>query len=79
MANYHKNHRKTRRRYLFSGIAVVGVALVAVIASSLGSNHTIDPAKLAQAELGDIARSVVATGKIEPLATTRSRQCRLHH
>ncbi len=68
MASNHKNHRKTRRRYLFSGIALVGVALVAVIASSLGSNHTIDPAKLAQAELGDIARSVVATGKIEPLA-----------
>jgi len=32
------------------------------------SKRTIDPSKLASAERGDLARVVVATGKIQPLS-----------
>ena len=46
----------------------MGLALVIVGASAaLRPNRTIDPDKLATVERSDIARSVVATGKIEPL------------
>ncbi|HEY7825294.1 MAG TPA: efflux RND transporter periplasmic adaptor subunit [Candidatus Acidoferrales bacterium] len=41
--------------------------LIVVATSALRPNHTIDPDKLATIDRGDIARSVVATGKIEPL------------
>jgi HlyD family secretion protein len=63
-----KNGRKRRKRWLVFGGIGVGL-LVAVIATmaALRPNKTIDPDKLATVERGDIARSVVATGKIEPL------------
>jgi len=38
------------------------------VKAALRPNNQIDPSKLATIERGDIARSVVATGKIEPLA-----------
>lgn len=67
MAGVVKNGRKRRRYILFTIIlvAVVGTAIVA--ASSFNSSPTIDESKLATVERGDLARSVVATGKIEPL------------
>jgi HlyD family secretion protein len=68
MANNHKNGKK-RRRWIIWG--VVGLVLVGGIVGTglaLRSNTTIDPSKLAKVERGDLARSVVATGKIEPLA-----------
>jgi HlyD family secretion protein len=34
--------------------------------AGLKPNHSIDPSKLVTVEIGDIARSVVATGKIQP-------------
>jgi HlyD family secretion protein len=67
MANNH-NHKK-RRRWLLFGIA--GVILIGGgfgIFAALRPNHQIDPSKLATVTRGDLARSVVATGKIEPLA-----------
>ncbi|MBZ5561626.1 MAG: efflux RND transporter periplasmic adaptor subunit [Acidobacteriia bacterium] len=67
MAN--NNHHKKRRRWILA--AVAGVILVGGgfgIAAALKPNHSIDPSKLAEVTKGDIARSVVATGKIEPLA-----------
>ena len=36
--------------------------------AALRPSHTIDPSKLAAVERGDLARVVVATGKIEPLS-----------
>jgi HlyD family secretion protein len=71
MAN-HTNGRKNgrrRRRLIWTGsiVVVLGVAILGVKAS-LKPNNQIDPSKLAAVEKGDIARSVVATGKIEPLA-----------
>src|SRR5437868_15283623 len=61
--------RKRRKRIIiWSSIAAGVLALVVtgvVIASSTGTK--IDPSKLAKVEKGDLAKSVVATGKIEPI------------
>jgi HlyD family secretion protein len=63
-----KNGRKRRRRWIFLGGGAAALVLIVVIASAaLRPNHAVDPDKLAAVERGDIARSVVATGKIEPL------------
>src|ERR1700675_4239081 len=64
------NGRKKRRKriIIWSSIAAAVVALVVtgvVIASTSGTK--IDPSKLAKVEKGDLAKSVVATGKIEPI------------
>jgi HlyD family secretion protein len=50
---------------LLLGLVVTGVV---GLRKKLRANHTIDAAKLATVEKGDVARSVVATGKIQPLA-----------
>ncbi|HEV8254578.1 MAG TPA: efflux RND transporter periplasmic adaptor subunit [Vicinamibacteria bacterium] len=60
---------RSRRRRILMGVAAVVVVLVAVgIVSASRSKGEIDPSKLATVERGDIARSVVATGKIQPLS-----------
>jgi HlyD family secretion protein len=61
--------RKRRRRIIWIGIAtvVLGGGGYGVMAA-LRPNHTIDPSKFASVERGDLARVVVATGKIEPLS-----------
>jgi len=63
-----KARSKRRKRIILLTSIAVGLALVIVGASAaLRPNRTIDPDKLATVERSDIARSVVATGKIEPL------------
>jgi HlyD family secretion protein len=60
--------KKRRKRIIIvSSIVVVLILVVTgvVIASSGGTK--IDPSKLAKVEKGDLAKSVVATGKIEPI------------
>ena len=60
--------KKRRKRIIWISIAatvVVLVVAVALIASTGGTK--IDPSKLAKVEKGDLAKSVVATGKIEPI------------
>ena len=60
--------KKSRRRLLLAGIAgVVLLGVVGLVSASRG-HEEIDSSKLAAIEKGDIARSVVATGKIEPLS-----------
>jgi HlyD family secretion protein len=63
------NKKKRRKRIIiWSSIAAAVLALVitgVVIASTSGTK--IDPSKLAKVEKGDLAKSVVATGKIEPI------------
>jgi HlyD family secretion protein len=58
--------RRRRRILIASGAAVV-LLIVAGIVSAARSKVEVDPSKLAPVEKGDIARSVVATGKIQPL------------
>lgn len=60
-----KNNRK-RLFYLLGGVAVVAVIVVGLVAATRGGTK-IDPSRLAKVEKGDLARSVVATGKIEPI------------
>ena len=63
-----KNGRKKRKRLiLFGSLAVVLGLVIVGAAAALRPNRTIDPDKLATVERSDIARSVVATGTIEPL------------
>src|SRR6202167_2610001 len=59
--------KRRKRIIIFSSIAVLVVLIVAgaLIASSGGTK--IDPSKLAKVEKGDLAKSVVATGKITPI------------
>ena len=67
--NGNGNGKKKRRRIIIYGsIAAFLILVIAVglIASSL-SGTKIDPSKLAKVEKGDLAKSVVATGKIEPI------------
>jgi HlyD family secretion protein len=64
-----KAAKKRRRRIIFISIA----AFVLIgggygVYAALRPNHEIDPSKLAAVERGDLARSVVATGKIQPLS-----------
>lgn len=63
-----KARSKKRKRLILFGSITGGLVLVIVGASAaLRPNRTIDPDKLATVERNDIARSVVATGTIEPL------------
>src|SRR6476619_7141611 len=70
VVNGSANGRKKRRKriIIISSIVLVVLILfgVAVAAFSHG-NTKIDPSKLAKVEKGDLAKSVVATGKVEPI------------
>ncbi|MGO9274280.1 MAG: efflux RND transporter periplasmic adaptor subunit [Terriglobia bacterium] len=68
MNNNHKNGRKRRRWILITVIIVLVAGATIGLTAALRPGHQIDPSKLAAVERGDVARSVVATGKIEPLA-----------
>jgi HlyD family secretion protein len=67
MANNGKNNHKKRKRIIIGAVVLGLLAAVVGIAAALRPKNTIDPSKLAAVEKGDIAKSVVATGKIEPL------------
>src|ERR1700724_2283811 len=66
--NGNDKNKKRRRRIIYGVIAVVVLLVVVggVYAASSGGTK-IDPSKLAKVEKGDLAKSVVATGKIEPI------------
>jgi len=61
-----KKKRNRRILYVGIGVAVVLVAVGGLIAAARGGTK-IDPSKLAKVERGDLAKSVVATGKVEPI------------
>ena len=64
MANQRK--RKTRWWWWAGGAAILVVVLVVGLAAR-GSHTKIEPSRLAKVTRGDIAKSVVATGKIQPI------------
>ncbi len=62
-----KNRRK-RLFFILGSVAVVLLVVVGLVAATRGSTK-IDPSKLAKVEKDDLAKSVVATGKIEPITS----------
>jgi HlyD family secretion protein len=62
------NGKKKSRRliYILGTFTVLIIVVVVLVAATRGSTK-IDPSKLAKVERGDLAKSVVATGKIEPI------------
>jgi len=63
------NGKKKRRRLIIWGSVVAVIVLliaVGVIVAKSGGTK-IDPSKLAKVEKGDLAKSVVATGKVTPI------------
>ncbi len=68
MASNGRNGKKRRRWVWIAGLIVILAGAGVAIQASLKPDNSIDPSRLAEVERGDIARSVVATGKIEPRA-----------
>ncbi|HTC74940.1 MAG TPA: efflux RND transporter periplasmic adaptor subunit [Edaphobacter sp.] len=65
MATQRKNKRKF---WLWTGLIVlVAVAALGIAVTARGNTTKFEPSQLGKAELGDIARSVVATGKVQPI------------
>lgn len=62
------NGKKKSKRvfYILGAFAVLALIVVGLVAATRGSTK-IDPSKLGKVERGDLAKSVVATGKIEPI------------
>src|ERR1700704_3296777 len=62
------NKKKRRKLYIWGGIGVGIVLLIAIGVFAFTRGGTkIDPSKLAKVEKGDLAKSVVATGKVTPI------------
>jgi HlyD family secretion protein len=61
--------RKNKRKFwLWTGLIVlVVVAALGIAVAARGNTTKFEPSQLGKAELGDIARSVVATGKVQPI------------
>jgi HlyD family secretion protein len=65
LATQRKNKRKT---WLWASLtALVVIVVLGVVAAARGNTTKFEPSQLAKAERGDIARSVVATGKVQPI------------
>jgi HlyD family secretion protein len=66
--NGNNGKKKRRRLMIWGSVAAVLVLLIAggVFAATRGGTK-IDPSKLAKVERGDLAKSVVATGKVTPI------------
>ena len=69
MANGNGNKKKRRKRYIYIGGLILAVVVIVVIVMAATRGGTkIDPTKLAKVERGDLAKSVVATGKVQPIS-----------
>lgn len=60
--------KKRRKRIIIGSVIIVIIVLIVGVAVAFSHGSTkIDPSKLAKVEKGDLAKSVVATGKVEPI------------
>jgi HlyD family secretion protein len=60
--------KKRRKRIIYSSVAAGCVLLIAVgLVAATRGGIKIDPSKLGKVERGDLAKSVVATGKVTPI------------
>jgi HlyD family secretion protein len=61
--------RKSKRNlWIWGGLSLLILAVILGVAVAARGNSTkLEPSQLAKAERGDIARSVVATGKVQPI------------
>jgi len=69
VVNGNGNNKKKRRKLIIWGSVVAVIVLLiagGVFAATRGGTK-IDPSKLAKVEKGDLAKSVVATGKVTPI------------
>ena len=69
MSNGNGNGKKKKHKRLLyvSGSLVALVLIVLGVTAATHGGTKIDPTKLAKVERGDLAKSVVATGKVEPI------------
>jgi HlyD family secretion protein len=67
--NVNGQKKKKRRKIIIisSAILLFVVLVVGAVAAFSHGASKIDPSKLAKVEKGDLAKSVVATGKVEPI------------
>ena len=67
--NGNGNGKKKRRKRIIITVIIVAAVLVGagVLYAFTRSGTKIDPSKLAKVEKGDLAKSVVATGKVTPI------------
>ncbi|WP_321472104.1 efflux RND transporter periplasmic adaptor subunit [uncultured Paludibaculum sp.] len=62
--------KSSKRRWIWAFVIVLVLAGAGVgVRAALKPDNKIDPSKIANVDRGNIARSVVATGKIEPRST----------
>ena len=60
--------KKRRKRIIIISSVLIAVLLLIIVTVAFSRGTTkIDPSKLAKVEKGDLAKSVVATGKVEPI------------
>jgi HlyD family secretion protein len=59
--------RVRKRVFVIAGVVVVSMVAIAGYVTTMGAGVDIDSAKLATVERGTMVRSVVATGKVEPI------------
>jgi HlyD family secretion protein len=59
--------RRRNKLFILLGLAALVVAAVAGYGTLNGASADVDPSKIATAEIGTMIKSVVATGKIEPI------------
>ena len=60
--------RKTRRFWIWLSVGLVILLLGAGVGlARLAKGNSIDPNRIAKVARGDVARSVIATGKIQPI------------
>jgi HlyD family secretion protein len=67
VANGNGKNKKRKKVFYIGGSILLIIIVVIVVSAFTRGGGKIDPSKLAKVERGDLAKSVVATGKIEPI------------